>query len=72
LGGGRDTYLGADTDFDLPENEYLLDPSLLFNTVFILVNNLFTPVSFFSAGPSFAGVLMAAVGVLQLLVLVSS
>jgi hypothetical protein len=37
-----------------------LEPSPLFNTVFILVNNLFTPFSFFSAGPSFAGVLMVA------------
>jgi hypothetical protein len=57
--GVFDTYLGPETDFDLPENDSLLEPSLLFSTVFILVNNLFTPFSFFSAGPSFAGVLMA-------------
>jgi hypothetical protein len=55
---GRKTYLGPDTDFDLPENDNLLEPSLLLNTVFILLSNLSTPVSFFSAGPSFAGVLM--------------
>jgi len=53
--------LGPETDFDLPEKDSLLDPSLRLNTVFILVNNLFTPFSFFSPGPSFAGVLMVAV-----------
>jgi hypothetical protein len=58
LSGGCPTYLGPDTDFDLPENENLFDPSLLFNTVFILVNNFSTPFSFFSVGPSLAGVLM--------------
>jgi hypothetical protein len=64
---GRKTYLGPDTDFDLPENDNLLDPSLLLNTVFILLSNLSTPVSFFSAGPSFAVVLMIAM-VLKLIV----
>jgi hypothetical protein len=46
-----------------PENDNRLDPSLRFNTVFILVKYLLIPV-FFSlgaAGPSFAGALMMAV-----------
>jgi len=59
-GSGFGGSLGPETDFDLPENDNLLDPSLRFNTVFILVINLFTPFSFFSSGLPFAGVLMAA------------
>lgn len=54
------TYLGPDRDFNLPENDNLLDPSLLFNTVFIRFNNLSTPLSFFSEGPAVAAVLMMA------------
>jgi hypothetical protein len=64
---GRKTYLGPDTDFDLPENDNLLEPSLLLNTVFILLSNLSTPFSFFSEGPPLARVLMIAM-VLKLLV----
>ena len=64
---GRKTYLGPDTDFDLPEKDNLLEPSRLLNTVFILLSNLSTPFSFFSVGPPVAGVLMIAM-VLKLVV----
>lgn len=52
-------YLGPAVGL-LPMNDNLLDPSFLFNTVFIRDTNLLTP--FFSGadGPSFAGVLIIA------------
>ena len=56
----EECYLGPDTDFDFPKNDSLFDPSLFRSTVFIRVINLFTPLSFFSSGPPFAGVLMIA------------
>jgi hypothetical protein len=42
-----------------PESENRFEPSFFLSTVFILDNTLLIP--FFSAGPSFAGVLMSAI-----------
>jgi hypothetical protein len=62
-----DTYLGPAVEVEgvvavgFEENDNLLDPSLLFKTVFILVTRLLSLFPFSGgAGPSLAGVLMFA------------
>jgi hypothetical protein len=63
---GYNSYLGPAVEAvaaaGFEENDNLFDPSLLFNTVFILVTNVLNllPFSGGTSGPSLAGVLMIA------------